>query len=252
MTSEMIQKLMITAALIVIIVGVVGYQLSQMQTQNYAEEVTYATTLLKQAGDFIRTHASHGGQTKLGTRLQFGSIKLTPQGMCLVRFDVGGGNIITLYQGAYTQLRYESPHAMYGETWIFDRGDRPRAFTTTPDHIDAVYRYSMGGYTYVSLRTATYVALTRTQGALTLSIYVFYLDSASKGGAGTFTLNTNTESVVEHLRFMATTGASPALYIQTGVDSTGRLLEEQVPLPPLNAGDLIDASVNLVSVSIAW
>ena len=254
MSSQILQKLIFTAVLLIIIVAVVGYQISQMQTQNYAEEVAYATALFKQAGDFITTHAAQGGEAKFGSQLRFGTIKLTREGMCLVRFDVGGGdgNIITLYQGLNSQLRYETPRRLYGETWVFDRGDGPHAYVTNPNHVDVIYHHSMEGYTYVTFRTAAYVAVTKTSGTLTITIYVFYLDSKSAGGTGVFTLTTQTETVGEHLRFMAPSGSSIGLYIQSGTDPSGHSLEEQVPLPPVSPGDLIDVSVNLVKVDVAW
>jgi hypothetical protein len=249
----MLQKLIFTAFLIFIVIGVVGYQISQMQMQSYAEEVAYATALLKQAGDFVRTHAAHGGEAKFGSQLKFGTIKLTREGICLIRFDVGEGNIITLYQGINSQLRYETTRRLYGETWIFDRGDNAHAYVTNPNHIDIIYHYSMEGHTYVTFRTAVYVALTKTAGTLTINIYVFYLDSKNIGGAGAFTLAAHTQTVVEHLRFMAPSGStSIGLYVQSGTDPNGRALEEQVPLPLVSSGDLIDVSVNQVKVYVAW
>jgi hypothetical protein len=253
MAFQMIQKMIITVVLIAIIIGVVAYENTQLQRQNYASEVAYATTLLEQAGDFIREHASHGGQTTLGTPLQFGSFTLTQQGICIVRFDVGGGNTITLYQGLYNQLQYQTANAVYGETWVFDRGDRARAYATTPSYIDAVYHYSTTGYTYADLRTATYVAITKTTNMLSITIYVFRLDSSGKGGSGAFTLSSKTTSVGEHLRFMAPSGgANPALYVQTGNGPDEHPLDQSVPLPVLSAGDLIDITVNQVAVTITW
>jgi len=249
----MLQKLIFTAFLIFIIIGVVGYQISQMQMQSYAEEVAYATALLKQAGDFVRTHAAHGGEAKFGSQLKFGTIKLTREGICLIRFDVGGGNIITLYQSLDSQLRYETPRRLYGESWIFDRGDRARAYVTNLNHVDIIYHHSIEGYTYVTFTTAVYVALTKTAGMLTINIHVFFLDSENIGGAGAFTLAARTQTVGEHLRFMAPSGStSIALYVQSGTDPSGRSLEEQVPLPLVGPGDLIDVSVNQVKVDVAW
>jgi hypothetical protein len=255
MPYPMVQKLIFTVILLVIIIGVVGYQIIQMQTQSYAEEVAYATTLFKQAGDFVRTHAAHGGEAKFGSQLKFGAIKLTREGLCLVRFDVGGGgsNIITLYQGVYSQLRYETPRRLYGETWIFDRGDEAHAYVTDLNHVDIIYHNSMEAYTYVTFRTAVYVALTKVAGMLTINVYVFYLNSEDIGGAGAFSLAAYTETVGEHLRFMAPSGStSIALYIQAGTDSNGHALEEQVPLPSVSPGDLIDITVNRVKVDAAW
>jgi hypothetical protein len=255
MPYQMVQKLIFTVILLVIIIGVVGYQILQMQTQSYAEEVAYATTLFKQAGDFVRMHAAHGGEAKFGSQLKFGAIKLTREGMCLVRFDVGGGdnNIITLYQGTYSQLRYETPRRLYGETWIFDRGDGAHAYVTDLNHIDMTYHNSMAAYTYVTFRTAVYVALTKTAGVLTVNIYIFYLVSKGTGGTGAFTLTTHTEPVGEHLRFMSPSGSTGiALYIQSGTDPNGHALEEQAPLPSVSPGDLVDITVNQVKVDITW
>jgi hypothetical protein len=253
MPSQVVQKMIVVVVLLSLIIGIVAYESTQVQRQSYASEVAYATTVLEQSGDFIREHASHGGKTTLGQPLQFGSFNLAQEGICIVRFDIGGGNIITLYQGLYSQLRYQTANAVYGDTWVFDRGDRARAYATSPSYIDAVYHYSTTGYTYAELRTATYIAVTKTENALSITIYVFRLESSGKGGSGAFTLSSKTTSIGEHVRFMAPSGgASPALYVQTGTGPDGRPLEQQVTLPALNAGDLIDVAVNLVDVTVTW
>lgn len=244
MPSEIVQTMIVTSVILIIVIAAAAAQYMQVETQRRAAEVAYAVTLLKQVGDFVRTHITKGGEIKVDMNLQYGMMRLTATqpSISLVILNAGGGNI-TLHQGPSYLLEYQAPFTMYGSTEIYDRGDRLRPYTTSPERIDSIYHYSDGGYTRARLWVAAYVASTYTQGSLSVRVYVFSVGSQPGGGVGGFTLRSET-ATSEHIRFTAT-AADIALYVQVGAQAGKEAYR-------VNAGDLIDLTVNVVKVAVAW
>jgi len=247
--SEIVESVIVVAALLTIIVGATAGVWTHIQNQNRAAEVRYAVTVMSQVGDSIRDIVYGGrGEGEVVFDFKYGALQIVEEGGVFASLSISE-NRITLANIPYQYFKYKVPFQVYGSERVYDVGTEVKPFVQSVASTNVVYHYSEKGDSYVIGKPQVYIASDLVGNKASAYVYIVkFLDMAGASTNGvkfTYERSTPTTTI-----FPVGEEADAALNIRVG--GLSEVKEGSFTIQALQPGQVLEVTVNLIEVGVKW
>jgi len=246
--SEIVENVILVAALMAIIVGATAGAWMHIQNQNRIAEIRYASTVLTQVGDTLRG-VVYGGRGMGEVKFDFktGSLQILEDGGVFISLTIGGDKI-TLANVPYQYFQYKAPFQVYGSERIYDVGSEVKAYVESVAATNVVYHYSEGGNSYVILKPQVYVSSDVVGGKVSIHVYIMKIlnPGASMKGV-TFTVEKTTPTIT-----LYPIGQEADVTLNVQLRGVGDVKEGNLSIQGTQPGQILEVTVNLIEVKTQW